>query len=83
MNASGATSIFSGIKDKVEAAGGKANLSVSGEYVKKPDVAIVVFGENPAPPSMTRVVFLPNAKAFFYINKDGDIILLQADVLYG
>ncbi|MCK8043275.1 glycoside hydrolase family 3 C-terminal domain-containing protein [Shewanella sp. 1CM18E] len=42
-----ATSIFSGIKAQVNQAGGKAFLSVNGRYAIKPDVAIVVFGEEP------------------------------------
>ena len=42
-----AQSIFSGIEDAVKAAGGTATLSADGKYSKKPDVAIVVFGENP------------------------------------
>jgi len=42
-----ATSIFAGISEAVEAAGGTATLSVDGEWQDKPDVAIVVFGENP------------------------------------
>ena len=40
-------SIYSGIKEAVDAAGGTATLSVDGKYRRKPDVAIVVFGENP------------------------------------
>ena len=43
----GGSSIFAGIKQKVEAVGGTAELSVDGSYVAKPDVAIVVFGEEP------------------------------------
>ncbi|MDB6088183.1 MAG: beta-glucosidase [Gammaproteobacteria bacterium] len=43
----GATSIFEGIRTTVTAAGGTATLSVDGQYQSKPDVAIVVFGENP------------------------------------
>jgi beta-glucosidase len=43
----GATSIYGGIRQAVEAAGGKATLSVDGSFKSKPDVAIVVFGENP------------------------------------
>ncbi len=43
----GATSIFDGIKNTVEASGGSAVLNVDGEYTHKPDVAIVVFGETP------------------------------------
>ena len=31
----------------MSAAGGKATLSVDGSYAAKPDVAIVVFGEDP------------------------------------
>jgi len=40
-------SIFSGIREAVNAAGGKVALSVDGRFSAKPDVAIVVFGENP------------------------------------
>lgn len=48
----GATSIFAGINEVVKDAGGKAVLSVDGSYdnksfAAKPDVAIVVFGEEP------------------------------------
>lgn len=43
----GATSIFEGIRRRVEAAGGHATLSVDGSMNEKPDAAIVVFGENP------------------------------------
>lgn len=43
----GATSIFAGIQAAVASTGGRATLSVDGSYTKKPDVAIVVFGENP------------------------------------
>ena len=40
-------SIFEGIAAQAKAAGGNAELSVEGKYTAKPDVAIVVFGENP------------------------------------
>jgi beta-glucosidase len=40
-------SIYAGIREAVSAAGGTAELSVSGEFKTRPDVAIVVFGENP------------------------------------
>jgi len=40
-------SIFDGIAEQVAAAGGQATLSENGEYNNKPDVAVVVFGENP------------------------------------
>lgn len=43
----GGSSIYQGIAENVEAAGGTATLSESGEYTVKPDVAIVVFGEDP------------------------------------
>jgi beta-glucosidase len=43
----GATSIYAGINEVVSAAGGKAILSVDGSFSEKPDVAIVVFGEDP------------------------------------
>jgi len=43
----GSTSIFAGIRSSVAAAGGTATLSVDGTFKSKPDVAIVVFGENP------------------------------------
>jgi len=43
----GAQSIWSGVRDAVEAAGGRAELSPDGRFTTKPDVAIVVFGENP------------------------------------
>jgi beta-glucosidase len=43
----GATSVFEGIRATVSAAGGTAVLSPDGRYGSRPDVAIVVFGENP------------------------------------
>lgn len=43
----GATSIFAGIAQTVESAGGTAELSGDGSYEEKPDVAIVVWGESP------------------------------------
>lgn len=43
----GATSIYAGIAQAIAPHGGKAVLSVDGSYSEKPDVAIVVFGENP------------------------------------
>lgn len=42
----GATSVFDGIK-KALSSKGNATLNVNGEFIKKPDVAVVVFGENP------------------------------------
>ncbi|MCW3838226.1 glycoside hydrolase family 3 N-terminal domain-containing protein [Sphingomonas canadensis] len=43
----GGTTIFAGIADAVKAGGGSATLSEDGSFKKKPDVAIVVFGEQP------------------------------------
>lgn len=43
----GATSIYEGIAGVVEAAGGTVELSEAGRYSERPDVAIVVFGEDP------------------------------------
>lgn len=43
----GATSIWAGLKSMAEASGGSAALSVDGSYAAKPDVAVVVFGEEP------------------------------------
>ena len=40
-------SIWSGIKQAVETGGGHAELAVDGRFQTRPDVAIVVFGENP------------------------------------
>ena len=43
----GATSIYAGLKAQIDSAGGNAILSSTGEFNTKPDVAIVVFGEEP------------------------------------
>lgn len=43
----GGTSIYDGFKQVVNRAGGKIELAVDGSYTQKPDVAIVVFGEQP------------------------------------
>ena len=42
-----AESIYAGIARCVSAAGGTPNLSPDGSFTTRPDVAIVVFGENP------------------------------------
>ncbi|WP_374469990.1 exo 1,3/1,4-beta-D-glucan glucohydrolase [Phenylobacterium sp.] len=42
-----AQSIWGGIREAVEAGGGRAELSSDGSFTTKPDVAIVVFGEDP------------------------------------
>lgn len=43
----GGQSIYDGIKSAVDGAGGEIELSVTGDYQQKPDVAVVVFGEEP------------------------------------
>jgi beta-glucosidase len=43
----GATSIYAGLRDAVVNIGGSTELSNDGTWVKKPDVAVVVFGEEP------------------------------------
>jgi len=43
----GGTSIYDGFADRIAAAGGEITLSIDGSYETKPDLAIVVFGEEP------------------------------------
>jgi len=43
----GAQSIGAGIAEQVKAAGGQAEIAADGRYASKPDVAVVVFGEDP------------------------------------
>ncbi|MBA3988579.1 MAG: beta-glucosidase [Idiomarina sp.] len=43
----GGTSIYDGIAAQVEAAGGEIELAVDGQFEQRPDVAVVVFGEQP------------------------------------
>ncbi len=43
----GATSIWAGLKEAVEAGGGSAVLSPDGSFTDRPDAAVVVFGETP------------------------------------
>lgn len=43
----GATSIWQGLRSQIERAGGQAELAVDGRFEQRPDVAIVVFGEDP------------------------------------
>jgi beta-glucosidase len=43
----GATSIYDGLANAIKSIGGSTELSVSGNWSKKPDVAVVVFGEEP------------------------------------
>ncbi|MBB5706782.1 glycoside hydrolase family 3 protein [Sphingopyxis panaciterrulae] len=46
-NFPGATSLWGGLKQAVEAAGGRAELVPDGGWTQRPDAAIVVFGEKP------------------------------------
>jgi beta-glucosidase len=43
----GAQSIGAGIAEQVKAAGGQVEIAADGRYAAKPDVAVVVFGEDP------------------------------------
>ncbi len=43
----GATSLWTGLKQAVEAGGGSAQLSPDGSFDRKPDAAVVIFGETP------------------------------------
>ena len=43
----GATSIYAGLQQAVNNIGGSTELSADGSFAKKPDVAVVVFGEEP------------------------------------
>ena len=43
----GATSIWGGLQEAVEAGGGSAELSADGSFTQRPDAAVVVFGEEP------------------------------------
>lgn len=43
----GAQSIGAGIAEQVKAAGGQVEIAADGRYASKPDVAVVVFGEDP------------------------------------
>ncbi len=68
----GAQSIWGGIQAQVETAGGTATLSADGSFKSKPDVAIVVFGEDPY------AEFQGDIKTFSYKpGNDADLKLLR------
>ena len=68
----GATSIWAGLHAQIEAAGGNAVLSAYGRYTQKPDVAIVVFGEEPY------AEFLGDLQTLAYKpGDDADLALIQ------
>ncbi|MDA8664107.1 putative glycoside hydrolase [Porticoccaceae bacterium] len=43
----GATSIYAGLKEAIESIGGSVEFSLDGSWAKKPNVAVVVYGEEP------------------------------------
>lgn len=67
-----ADSIWEGLQAQVKAAGGKAELAIDGKYQSKPDVAVVVFGEEPYAEFQGD---LPNL--MFKGGKSGDLELIQ------
>ena len=67
-----ADSIWEGFRDQVRAAGGNAELAVDGNYRTKPDVAVVVFGEDPYAEFQGD---LPNL--MFKAGKSGDLELIR------
>jgi beta-glucosidase len=67
-----ADSIWDGFRQQVAAAGGTAELAVDGKYKAKPDVAIVVFGEDPYAEFQGD---LPNL--MFKAGKSGDLELIR------
>ena len=67
-----ADSIWDGFRQQVTAAGGKAELATNGKYTAKPDVAVVVFGEDPYAEFQGD---LPNL--MFKAGKSGDLELIK------
>ena len=67
-----ADSIWDGFRQQVERAGGHAELAVDGAYKTRPDVAVVVFGEEPYAEFQGD---LPNL--MFKAGKSGDLELIR------
>ena len=67
-----ADSIWDGFRQQVERAGGRAELAVDGKYATRPDVAVVVFGEDPYAEFQGD---LPNL--MFKAGKSGDLELIR------
>lgn len=68
----GATSVLTGIRSVVGKAGGTVVYSADGEFTKKPDVAVVVFGEEPYAEGAG------NVKTIDYVSPgDADLLLLK------
>ncbi len=66
------SSIWGSIQAAVKNAGGTATLSLDGLYTKKPDVAVVVFGENPYAEFMGDITNLD-----YQANEPNDLALLR------
>jgi beta-glucosidase len=68
----GSTSVLAGIRAAVDKAGGSVEYNVKGEFSNKPDVAIVVFGEEPY------AEYAGNVKTLDYVSpNDVDLQLLK------
>ena len=67
-----ADSIWDGLKAQIDAAGGRAELAVDGKYTRKPDVAVVVFGEEPYAEFQGDL-----SNLMFKSGKSGDLELMQ------
>lgn len=67
-----ADSIWDGFREQVERAGGRAELTADGAYTTRPDVAVVVFGEEPYAEFQGD---LPNL--MFKAGKSGDLELIR------
>jgi beta-glucosidase len=68
----GATSVLAGIRSAVTESGGNVAYSATGEFSKKPDAAVVVFGEEPYAEGAG------NVKSIDYASPgDADLQLLQ------
>lgn len=67
-----ADSIWDGFRDQITRAGGHAELAVDGRYRTRPDVAVVVFGEDPYAEFQGD---LPNL--LFKAGKSGDLALIR------
>lgn len=65
----GATSIWAGLEAAARDAGGKAVLSADGTYAAKPDIAIVVFGEQPY------AEFVGDRKTMVFADEEGLALL--------
>lgn len=67
-----ADTIWDGFRQQVEAAGGHAELAADGRFKTKPDVAVVVFGEDPYAEFQGDI---PNL--LFKTGKSGDLELIR------